>query len=124
MPILAKYIYDNFQLTQTLISDITWVTNGILHGEGVAISLRDQGIPREAYLKRIIHLAEQSGIKFQLEVESAGSSDARELQASPYPFDWCFIGAPESEVHSPQEQVHKSDIDSMIALYKYLMMHL
>ena len=124
IPILARYIYQRFQLTQTLISDITWVTNGILHGEGVAISLRDQGIPRAQYLNRILKLAQQSGVPFQLEVESSGSSDARELQASPYPFDWCFIGAPESQVHSPQEKVHKLDIASMISLYQYLMKHL
>lgn len=124
MPMLAKFIYENFEITQTLVSDITWVTSGIQHGEGVAISLRDQGIPRAAYVSRIVDLAHKSGARFQLEVESSGSSDARELQASPYPFDWCFIGAPESGVHSPKEKVHKQDIASMIELYSYLMNHL
>ena len=58
---------------------------------------------------------------FQLEVEGFGSSDARELQSSPYPFDWCFVGAPESGVHSPREKVFKADIESMIGLYRYFM---
>ena len=31
---------------QALISDITWVTEGVTHGKGCAISLRDSGVPR------------------------------------------------------------------------------
>ena len=124
IPVLAKYIWETFQLTQTLIADITWVTYGVTHGNGVAISMRDAGIPSKQYISRILELAAESGIDFQLEVEASGSSDARELQASPYPFDWCFIGAAESGVHSPAERVHKYDIDCMFKLYQYLMIHL
>ncbi|MGB0430822.1 MAG: aminopeptidase, partial [Bacteroidia bacterium] len=40
------------------------------------------------------------------------------------PIDWCFIGAPESNVHSPLEKVHKADIESMLNLYKHLMQKL
>jgi putative aminopeptidase FrvX len=54
-------------------------------------------------------------------VEGMGSSDGRELQLSPYPFDWCFVGAPEQNPHTPDEKVHKDDIKSMIALYEVLM---
>ena len=68
--------------------------------------------------------AKKSKIPFQLEVESSGGSDGNQLQKSPYPFDWCFIGAPEDNVHSPQEIVNKNDILSMIQLYQYLMKHL
>ena len=83
--------------------------------------MRDRNIPRRSYIQKIIKIAEESGIDFQLEVEGAGSSDGRELQLSPYPFDWCFVGAPEDHVHSPNEKVHKHDIACMIALYKVLM---
>lgn len=121
VPLLAKYIYENFQITQALISDITWITDGIEHGKGVVISLRDAGIPRRSFINRIVKIAEESGMAIQLEVEGSGSSDARELQASPYPIDWCFIGAAEANVHSPDEKVHKKDIQSMIDLYKLLM---
>ena len=41
-----------------------------------------------------------------------------------YPWDWCFIGAPEDNVHSPDEKVFKSDIDAMVQLYKKLMQEL
>lgn len=121
---LARYLYDKLNVKQALISDITWVTKGVQHNKGVAISMRDSGIPRRTYLNRIIELAKESKVPFQLEVESAGGSDGNALQRSPYPFDWCFIGAPEDGVHSPDEKVHKNDIDAMVSLYQYLMQHL
>lgn len=124
VPILARYIFENYQVSQALVSDITWVTEGVHHGDGVAISMRDRGIPRKSYINKIVSLAQNSGIAFQLEVEGSGSSDARELQSSPYPYDWCFIGAPESNVHSPDELVYKYDFECMVAMYKYLMQHL
>ena len=121
---LGKYIYEEWGVKQALISDITWVTEGVKHGKGVAISRRDSGLPRRSYVDRIIKLANESNVPFQIEVESSGGSDGNQLQKSPYPFDWCFIGAPEDFVHSPDEKVHKKDIKSMVELYSYLMKHL
>lgn len=118
---LANYIYNKYKVKQALISDITWITEGVKHGKGVVISMRDSGIPRRSYVNRIIAIAKASGINFQLEVEATGGSDGNSLQRSPYPFDWCFVGAPEDNVHTPDEKVHKADIDSMLALYKELM---
>ena len=77
---LAKYLYENYQVQQALISDITWVTPGVQHGNGVAVSMRDSGIPRRTYLNKIVALAKESGVKFQIEVESAGGSDGNSLQ--------------------------------------------
>jgi putative aminopeptidase FrvX len=121
VPYLAKYMYEQWGVKQALISDITWVTEGVRHGEGVAISMRDRSIPRRSFVEKVIGIARESGIDYQIEVEGAGGSDGRELQESVYPFDWCFVGAPEDNVHSPDEKVHKHDIDCMIALYKVLM---
>lgn len=118
---LGKYIYEKYNVRQALISDITWVTDGVHHGKGVAISMRDSGIPRRKYLNRIIDIAKTSSVPFQLEVESAGGSDGTMLQKTDLPFDWCFIGAPEDNVHSPDEKVALSDIQSMIDLYQLLM---
>jgi putative aminopeptidase FrvX len=117
----AKYLLDNYNVRQALISDITWVTDGVPHGKGVAISMRDSMLPRRSYLNRIIELAKESGIAFQLEVESAGGSDGGVLQKSDLPIDWCFIGAPEDNVHTPDELVAKYDIMCMVELYRYLM---
>lgn len=124
VPFLAKYVYENCGVHQALICDITWVTEGVEHGKGVVISMRDRLIPRKQWINQLIALAKKSKIPYQLEVEGSGSSDARELQASPYPFDWCFIGAPEAGVHSPREKVYKADIQSMIDLYRYYMENL
>ncbi|GAA5033745.1 hypothetical protein GCM10011506_26440 [Marivirga lumbricoides] len=121
VPVIAKFMFEEFNIRQALISDITWVTEGVEHGKGVAISMRDRNVPRQSFIRKIIQLAEESGITYQLEVESGGSSDGRELQQSPYPIDWCFVGAPEDNVHSPNEIVHKKDITSMLSLYQYLM---
>lgn len=120
----ANYLWQNYTVKQALISDITWVTHGVVHGGGVAISMRDSGLPRRTYLNRIIELAKQSGVKFQLEVESAGGSDGTMLQKTDLPIDWCFIGAPEDNVHTPDEKVFKSDIDAMVRLYHYLLNYL
>jgi|TARA_B110000908_G_scaffold102656_1_gene120952 putative aminopeptidase FrvX len=121
---LARHMYENWGVRQALISDITWITEGVTDGDGVAISMRDSGLPRRSYINRIIALAKQGGIKYQLEVENAGGSDGNALQKSPYPFDWCFIGAAEHDVHSPTERVNKADIIEMVKLYEYLMEHL
>ena len=121
---LAKYIYETYGVRQALISDITWVTEGVRPGQGVAISLRDSLIPRRSYLERIRRLAEAASVPHQLEVEGSGGSDAKELQHGAQPWDWCFIGAPEDNVHSPHEIVDKRDIASMLALYQVLMREL
>jgi putative aminopeptidase FrvX len=121
VPFLAKYIHETWSIRQALISDITWISDGVEPGKGVAISMRDRNIPRKSYVKRIIDVASKRKVDYQLEVEGSGSSDGRELQTSPYPFDWCFVGAPEQNPHTPHEKVHKHDIKSMIELYGWLM---
>ena len=121
---LAKYIYEKWNVRQALISDITWATDGVFLGKGVAISLRDKNVPRKVFVDKILSIANDSGVDYQLEVEGSGSSDGGELQRSPYPFDWCFVGAPEQDPHTPDEKVHKKDITSMIAMYNVLMKEL
>ena len=124
IPMLIQFLYNEYRIKQALISDITWVTDGVPHGEGVVISLRDRNIPRKIFIDKILKLAEESGIPYQMEVEGGGSSDGREVHHSPYPVDWCFIGAPESNVHSPNEKVHLDDIQAMIEMYSYLVSRL
>ncbi|RSK36065.1 M20/M25/M40 family metallo-hydrolase [Hymenobacter metallilatus] len=121
---LARYIYEKYGVRQALISDITWVTEGVQPGQGVVISLRDSLIPRRSYVERIRRMAEAAGVPHQLEVEGSGGSDAKELQHGAQPWDWCFIGAPEDNVHTPHEIVDKRDIASMLALYQVLMQEL
>ena len=121
---LAAHCYTNWGVRQALISDITWATDGVELGKGVVISLRDRNIPRKAFVDRVISIANKNKVDYQLEVEGSGSSDGGELQRTPYPFDWCFVGAPQQKPHSPHEKVHKSDIAGMIELYECLMKEL
>lgn len=121
---LADYLFKKWKVRQALISDITWITEGVEHGKGAAISLRDKNLPRKSFVDKIVVIADENKIDYQLEVEGMGSSDGGELQRSPYPFDWCFVGAPELNPHTPNEKVHKKDIESMIRLYHLLMQKL
>ncbi len=70
---------------------------------------------------KIVSIAEKTKIPFQLEVEGMGSSDGGELQRSHLPIDWCFVGAPELNAHTPHEKVNKFDVETMFALYDELM---
>lgn len=124
VPFLAKFIYEQWQVKQALIADITWVSDGVEPGKGVVISMRDRNVPRRKFVDQIIATAKKRKVKHQLEVEGMGSSDGRELQTSPYPFDWCFVGAPQQNPHTPEEKVHMADVASMIEIYEVLMKEL
>lgn len=118
---LAGYLYNKFKIRQALISDITWITERVVHGKGAVVSMRDSGIPRRTYVNRIRKILDDAKIPYQVEVESSGGSDGNDIQKSPFPIDWCFIGAAEDFVHTPDEKVHKADIQSMIQIYQSLM---
>ena len=121
---LAELMYKKWKIRQALISDITWVTDGVHPGFGPAISLRDSRIPRKKFLSQIQDLASSSGIPFQLEVEGTGGSDGKELQTSPYGWDWAFIGVPQYHSHTPQEYVAIADVKAAVKLYAFLLQNL
>lgn len=121
---LQRFLVEKYNISQGLISDISWISDGVFPGKGPVISLRDSLIPRRSYVDKIVTLAQKFGCEFQLEVEGSGGSDGKELQMAAAPWDWCFIGAAEQHVHSPNEKVHKKDIEGMISLYKMLMKEL
>lgn len=118
---LQKYLVDSYKISQALISDISWISDGVFPAKGPVISMRDSLIPRRSYINKIIDIAKKHKVPFQLEVEGSGGSDAKELQMAENVWDWCFIGAAEQFVHTPNEKVHKKDIEGMIELYKVLM---
>lgn len=120
----GRFLQKSYGVHQALISDVTLASTFIKQGKGVAISMRDRGIPRQAYVRRIIELAEKGGIPYQLEVEKTGGSDGNALQDSSYLWDWCFVGPPELNYHEPGEKVMKSDISAMVELYRLLMAEL
>ncbi len=121
---IQKYLREKYKIQQALISDISWISDGVKPGLGPVISMRDSLIPRKSFVEKVIGIADKNKLKYQLEVEGSGGSDAKELQQAEYLWDWCFIGAAEQNVHTPMEKVHKKDIEQMILLYKALMKHL
>ena len=121
---LQKFIQEKYKVQQALISDISWISDGVLEAKGPVISLRDSLIPRRSFVQKIRGIADKHHCLYQLEIEGSGGSDAKELQMAEYPWDWCFIGAAEEHVHSPDEKVHKDDIRNMIKLYQLLMKEL
>lgn len=118
---LQKYLVEHYNISQALISDISWISDGVFPAKGPVISMRDSMIPRRSYVNRIINIAKKHQLAYQLEVEGSGGSDAKELQMAENVWDWCFVGAAEQFVHTPDEKVHKKDIEGMIELYKALM---
>ncbi len=121
---IAKIIYEKYSINQALIADITWATEGVFLDKGVVVSLRDKYIPRKFYTDKICNILKKNKIKFQLEVESYGSSDGGYLQKSAEPIDWCFIGVAEENNHSSQEKVSLNDIKSMLKTYEVLIKEL
>jgi putative aminopeptidase FrvX len=121
VPFLQRYLVEKYGISQGLISDISWISDGVFPGKGPVISLRDSLIPRRSFINKIIAIASRHECAYQLEIEGAGGSDARELQMSDNLWDWCFIGAAEENVHSPDEIVNKRDIEGMIRLYEVLL---
>jgi putative aminopeptidase FrvX len=116
----ARWLYDELQIEQALISDITWHTRYIRRGRGPVVSLRDRNVPRQAYLDQVLAAAEASGIPFQREIETDGSSDGCSIERSGVPMDWVFVGAPEESSHTPTEVLDLNDLREMARLTAFL----
>jgi putative aminopeptidase FrvX len=121
---LQRFLQEKYKIQQALISDISWISDGVHFAKGPVISMRDSLIPRRSFVNKIISIAKKNKCAYQLEVEGSGGSDAGALQMAENPWDWCFVGAAEENVHSPDEKVHKKDIEGMIKLYEVLMSEL
>lgn len=121
---LQRFLHKKYGISQGLISDISWISDGVHYAKGPVISMRDSLIPRRSFVNKIISIAKKNKCAYQLEVEGSGGSDAGALQMSENPWDWCFVGAAEENVHSPDEKVHKKDIEGMVKLYNALMREL
>jgi putative aminopeptidase FrvX len=121
---LQKFLHEKYGISQGLISDISWISDGVHFGKGPVISMRDSLIPRRSFVNRIVSIADKNKCAYQLEIEGSGGSDGKELQMAANPWDWCFIGAAEENAHTPDEKVHKKDIEGMIDMYEVLMKEL
>ena len=120
----GRWIYDQTAIRRALIADITWATPYVRPGKGPAVSLRDAFVPRKVYFDRVRAAAERSGVKHQIEIESAGSSDGGMLERSGLGIDWVFVGASENGYHTATESLLREDAENMLRLYAHLVVDL
>lgn len=117
---LSTLLHHDFGINQFLIADVSWVSSGIQMGHGAIISRADSAIPRKIFFDKIVDIAQKSQAHFQIEIENIGSTDGKTIARTGYPFNWCYVGLPVNNIHSPVEQCHKIDIFSMFYLYASL----
>ena len=117
---LANFLYNTYSISKSLVVDVTWVTEGIHFGHGPVVSLRDAYIPRKKFVDQITSLLDKHSMVYQKEVEALGGSDGSELQRSPLPIDWCFIGVPVNNSHTSKEEANIFDIIRLITLLEIL----
>ncbi len=115
---LGSYLLTKYNIHQSIIVDVTWVTDGIQLGLGPVVSLRDAYIPRKKFINKIISQLDDYSLVYQKEVEASGGSDGSELQRSALPIDWCFIGVPVKNPHASNEEANIFDIVRLIDLLK------
>ncbi len=118
---LGNYLLTKYDIHQSVIVDVTWVTDGIQPGLGPVVSLRDAYIPRREFINKIVTHLDDSSLVYQKEVEASGGSDGSELQRSALPIDWCFIGVPVKNPHGSNEEANIFDIVRLISLLKSLL---
>lgn len=118
---LARLLLEKHGVRQALILDVTWATEDVRIGCGTAISMRDASLPRRSYTNRVLEIASETGIDYQIEIQSSGGSDGTYLQKSEMLIDWCFIGPAQENPHTAEETVSKHDIDCTVKLYEELM---
>ena len=85
-------------------------------GEGVAIKINDSySISNHGIVEFMKKLAKKNKIKFQMEILPFGGTDAGAMQRSgkgPV----CTLSVPTRYGHSPNEMVHKKDVEATIQL--------
>ena len=108
IPYLTKFIYENYNVKNVVIMDVTETVDNIKLGKGTVITYRDENIYKRAFVNKIIKILNNHTI--QLEVINVGSSDGAGVMSSPYPMNVVFMGIPIKNLHSNKEIVNKKDI--------------
>lgn len=86
-------------------------------GGGTAIKILDSlSISHPGLVQFFKSLAEKHGIKHQMEVLTAGGTDAGGMQMSRSGIPVCTISIPNRYTHSVVESVHKDDVQATIEL--------
>ncbi|MCL0075957.1 M20/M25/M40 family metallo-hydrolase [Dehalococcoidia bacterium] len=86
-------------------------------GEGVAIKVKDSlSISNPHLVRKLREIAEEKGIKYQMEVLPRGGTDAGALQLTREGAAAATISIPTRYIHSVVESAHKKDIEAAIDL--------
>ncbi len=105
-------------LDVTLTGDVPEaVPMSISLGQGTAIKVKDSGMIAHTGLVRVMkQRAEAAGIPYQLEVLTAGSTDARSIQIANGGAAAGCISIPCRYVHSQSEMVDAEDVENSVKL--------
>jgi endoglucanase len=86
-------------------------------GNGPAIKVKDAGMVAHAGVKELlVHRAEEAKLPYQLEVLTAGTTDAKAIQIVREGIPTGCLSIPCRYIHSPSEMVDYSDVENSIKL--------
>lgn len=108
-------------LDVTLTGDLPYATPAmeVAMGKGVAIKVQDSGMISHTGLNRLLMAAaEAGGIPYQLEVLTAGTTDARSMQTTRAGVPATCLSIPSRHVHTPSQLVDRRDVGAAVALLK------
>lgn len=90
-------------------------------GKGAAIKVKDSSLICHPGLRKyMVKIAQEKGIKYQLEVLEAGGTDSGAIQMTKAGVPAGVISIPCRYVHSPCEMVDMGDVQACVALLKAL----
>ena len=90
-------------------------------GNGAAIKVKDSSLICHPGLRKyMVKVAEEKGIKYQLEVLEAGGTDSAAIQLTKAGIPAGCISIPCRYIHSPCEMVDMEDVMACVALVKAL----
>jgi len=97
------------------------VTMDVALGNGAAIKVKDSSLICHPGLRKyMVKVAEEKGIKYQLEVLEAGGTDSAAIQLTKAGIPAGCISIPCRYIHSPCEMVDMGDVMACVALVKAL----
>ncbi len=86
-------------------------------GKGPAIKIKDRAsISDKRLVDRLVEIAENNGIPYQLEVLTFGGTDAAALMKTREGIPSATVSIPTRYIHTPNEVVHKGDVENTVRL--------
>ncbi len=91
-------------------------------GKGTAIKVKDSSVIAHPKVKQLlVDLAEKNGVQYQLEVLTAGGTDAGAIHKTRAGVPSGVVSIPCRYVHSPSEMVDMDDVEASVRLVSLVM---